>query len=232
MREGRSGYASMTDQALSGLLVHAILDIRKDEMRKEDAEGNRDQGVCKRVRDLPLHVSQELAMRLQAIAGTQRDVESLFYGYDDTGVTAAEGRKQRAYASDRAMPMSRARHALGTLAWMAFLAGSDELLGEIFGWEARLDAIEAARPLLKGLRRRKVALTHGAAGKIAAKTLTRFRVQLEHTAAREVRESQVKLARFVEHGRLRLDRHLSQFDRSIGDLEQAAGLSFGTNLAH
>lgn len=57
MREGRSGYASMTDQALCGLLVHAILDIRKDEMRKEDAEGNRDQGACKRVRDLPLHVS-------------------------------------------------------------------------------------------------------------------------------------------------------------------------------
>lgn len=232
MREGRSGYASMTDQALSGLLVHAILDIRTDEMRKEDDEGNRDQGGCQRVRDLPLHVSQELAMRLQAIAGTQRDVESLFYGYDDTGVTAAEGRKQRAYASDRAMSMARARQALSTAAWMALLAGSNALLHEIFGWEARLDAIEAARPLLKGLRRRKVALTHGAAGKVTAKTLTRFRVQLEHTAARAVRESQVKLARFVEHDRLRLDRHLSQFDRSIGDLEQAAGLSSGTNLAH
>lgn len=232
MREGRSSYASMTDQALSGLLVHAILDIRKDEMRKEDDEGNRDQGACQRVRDLPLHVSQELAMRLQAIAGTQRDVESLFYGYDDTGVTAAEGRKQRAYASDRAMSMARARHALSTAAWMALLSGSNELLHEIFGWEIRLDAIEAARPLLKGLGRRKVALTHGAAGKVTAKTLTRFRAQLEHTAAREVRESQVKLAHFVEHDRLRLDRHLSKFDRSIGDLEQAAGLSFGTNLAH
>ncbi|HDR9482866.1 TPA: hypothetical protein QDC20_005987 [Burkholderia aenigmatica] len=222
----------MTDQALSGLLVHAILDIRKDEMRKEDDEGNRDQGACKRVRDLPLHVSRELAMRLQAIAGTQRDVESLFYGYDDTGMTAAEGRKQRAYVSDRAMPMSRARHALGTLAWMAFLAGSDELLREIFSWEARLDAIEAARPILKGLGRRKISLTHGSAGKAAAKALARFRAQLEYAVAHEYRESQVNLAHFVEHDRLRLDRHMSQFGRSIGDLEQAVGLSFGTNLAH
>jgi hypothetical protein len=77
-------YARLSEKALAWLYVRSHLDIRKDEMRTEDEEGNKGGGLCKRLHDLPLHVSQAFACRLKEIAGTQKEVERRFYGFDDT----------------------------------------------------------------------------------------------------------------------------------------------------
>lgn len=223
----RKYYAGISDTLLGRLYAQAILDIRHEEMRKEDEEGNRYQG--KRIRDLPIHLSRELATRLQAIAGTQKEVESVFYGFDDTGTTAAEGRKQRTYVSGaRAMSMSRAREALSVMEWMAFLIDSDNLRIESACWTVRLDAIDAVRPIIKEARRRKTAFNR----QRLPKELACFRAHLEHGVEVENRESLEKLAWFIESDRTRLESALRKLGRSVGDLERAVGLALGTNLSH
>jgi len=220
-------YAKMPEQALAMLFADAVRDIRKDELRKVDEED-----PCKRIRDLPLHVSQELALRLWLIAGTQKEVERLFYGFEDTGKTAAEGRKQREYEYSSPMPMLRARMAICSWAWGAFLTDNNDWRLEIAYWHSRLDAIEAARPILKGLKRRKVALTHERAKKATAKTLATFRARLERAAELEDGENLLGLMRLIESDRARLEHHVNQFGRTVGHLEHASGLSYGTNLSH
>jgi hypothetical protein len=150
-------YARLSEKALAWLYVRSHLDIRKDEMRTEDEEGNKGGGLCKRLHDLPLHVSQAFACRLKEIAGTQKEVERRFYGFDDTGETAAEGRKQREYElALGAMPMWRARGAAHALAWEGFHANNDEWYSEANSWITRFDGIAAARPIYHQMRRRKL----------------------------------------------------------------------------
>ncbi|WP_186151653.1 hypothetical protein [Burkholderia gladioli] len=220
-------YAKMPEHALAMLFTAAVRDIRKDELRKVDEEN-----PCERIRDLPLHVSQELALRLWLIAGTQKEVERLFYGYEDTGDTAAEGRKQREYEYSRPMPMRRARSAISSWAWGALLTDNDDWWLEIGTWRTRLDAIEAARPILKGLKRRTVTLTHESVEKVSTKVLATFRATLERAAEIEDAENQLRLTRFITSDRCRIQLHLKQFNLTVADLERATGLSHGTNLAH
>lgn len=226
-------YANLSDRALGSLFAEAFRDIRKDEMRKEDDQGNKSEGLCKRVRGLPLHVSQDFALRLRDIAVTQKEVERLFYGYEDSGDSAAEGRKARRYeTASGAMPIWRARDSLCALAWGAFLTGNDDWWLEATYWRTRFDAIEAARPILKDLARRKNACSHASGANALDETLRVFRKSLVKAAATEDDKNRLRLASFIVQDRTRLEQHLQKFGLNVTVLQLSSGLFCGTSLSH
>lgn len=203
-------YAEMSEKALGTLYLDAILDIRKDRWRKDDHEGKKGGSPRKRLHDIPLHLSKAFALRLREIAGTQKEVERSFYGVEDTGDTAAEGRKQRDYESSRSMPMWRARNAVSALAWRAFYTDDEDLLLEANYWLVRFDTISAARPLMRGMERRKNSSGYSRAvvAKGLKKSLAAFREAL------------------VAQARGRQEQRLSELSAYLADAD------LGTNLAH